>query len=125
MIQTLSGSGTGVGDAETQELVLRRVVPIAQQMSDGTWGVSAEVWDHGLVVRWATSESWPLRAPELHGWRVSDDVGTSYAQVEGSGGGSPQRGFRFHAEFAPAPPPEATSLRIRHVDHELSVSLTD
>jgi hypothetical protein len=127
VIQTLSGSGTGVGDAETQELVLRRVVPIAQQLSDGTWVVSVEVWDHGLVVRSATSESWPLRAPELHGWHVSDDLGTSYAQVVGSGGGSPQRGFRFHAEFAPAPPPKATSLRIRResTDEELSVSLTD
>src|SRR3954466_7915696 len=95
------------------ELRLRRVVPVAQQMSDGTWVVSVELWDHGLVVRWATSESWPLRAPEQHGWRVSDDLGTSYAQVVGSGGGSPQRGFRFHAQFAPAPPPEATTLRIR------------
>jgi hypothetical protein len=58
---------------------------------------------------------------------VSDDVGTSYAQVVGTGGGSPQHGFRFHAEFAPAPPPEATSLRIRNeaLDNELSVSLTD
>jgi hypothetical protein len=67
------------------ELRLRRVVPVAQQMSDGTWVVSVEVWDHGLVVRWATSERWPLRAPELHGWGVSDDVGTSYAQVVGTG----------------------------------------
>jgi hypothetical protein len=109
------------------ELRLRRVVPVAHQTSDGTWVVSVEVWDHGLVVRWATSERWPLRDPELHGWRVSDDVGTSYAQVVGSGGGSPQHGFRFHAEFAPAPPPEATSLRIRNeaLDNELSVSLTD
>jgi len=129
IIRMLSGldPGTSGADAETTELVLRRVVPVAQQVSDGTWVVSVEVWDHGLVVRWATSERWPLRAPELHGWRVSDDVGTSYAQVVGSGGGSPQRGFRFHAEFAPAPPPEATSLRIRReaTGDDLSISLTD
>jgi hypothetical protein len=111
----------------------RRVVPVAQQMSDGTWVLSVEVWDHGLVVHGWRSERWPMHVPdapahlELHGWRFSDDVGTSYAQVEGSGGGSPLRGFRFHVEFAPAPPPEAKSLRIRHeaLDNELSVSLTD
>jgi hypothetical protein len=121
-----AGEGLPQGEESKVKLLLRRVVPVAQQMSDGTWVVSVEVWDHGLVVRWATAESWPLRAPELHGWRVSDDVGTSYAQVVGSGGGSPQRGFRFHAEFAPAPPPKATSLRIRResTDEELSVSLT-
>jgi Clp amino terminal domain, pathogenicity island component len=123
--ETTGGSSRSHGSRI--ELGLRRVVPVAQQMSDGTWVVSVEVWDHGLVVRWATSERWPLRAPELHGWRVSDDVGTSYAQVVGSGGGSPQRGFRFHAEFAPAPPPEATSLRIRReaTGDDLSISLTD
>ena len=98
-----AGAGYPPGKESGIELVLRRVVPVAQQMSDGTWVVSVEVWDHGLVVRWATSERWPLRSPELHGWRVSDDLGTSYAQVVGSGGGSPQHGFRFHAEFAPAP----------------------
>jgi hypothetical protein len=124
VIQALDGS---VGEESKVELNLLRVVPVAQQMSDGTWVVSVEVWDHGLVVRWATSDDWPVRAPELHGWRVSDDVGTSYAQVSGSGGGSPQRGFSFHAEFAPAPPPGATSVRIRHeaLDNELSVPLTD
>jgi ClpA/ClpB-like protein len=126
--QRQSDEGFPRGQESGIELGLRRVVPVAQQMSDGTWVVSVEVWDHGLVVRLATSESWPLlSAPELHGWGVSDDLGTRYAQVVGSGGGSPQRGFRFHAEFAPAPPPEATRLLIRRdpTDEELSISLTD
>ena len=112
---------------------LRRVVPVAQRMSDGTWVLSVEVWDHGLVMHGWRSERWPMRVPDaparldMHGWRVSDDLGTSYRPVGGSGAGTPLSGFRFHVEFAPAPPPEATSLRIRHeaLDNELSVSLTD
>ena len=124
VIQALNGP---VEEEPKVELNLRRVVPVGQQMSDGTWVVSVEVWDHGLVIRWATSADWPVRGPEMHGVRVSDDVGTSYAQVFGSGGGSPQRGFRFHAEFTPAPPPEATTIRIRHEaqGNELSIPLTD
>jgi hypothetical protein len=112
------------------ELGLRRVVPVAQQMSDGSWVVSVEVWDHGLVVRWAASAqvlpSLSDRPAHLD-WLVSDDVGTSYSGWGGGGGGSPERGFHYSVEFEPAPPPEATSLLVRHepTDRELSISLTD
>jgi hypothetical protein len=117
-------------DAELKvELVLRRVVPVAKQMSDGTWVVSVEVWDHELVIRWARSQQWPpahlYRA--WHGWHVSDDAETSYTSVGASGGGNPERGYRGGTAFEPSPPPTATSLRITHetVDDVLSVSLTD
>ena len=60
-------------------------------------------------------------------WLVSDDVGTTYSGWGGGGGGNPERGFHYSVEFEPAPPPEATSLLIRHepTDEELSVSLTE
>jgi Clp amino terminal domain, pathogenicity island component len=102
------------------ELVLRRVVPVAQQMSDGTWVVSVEVWDHELVLRWARfHRSW-------HGWHVADDAETSYTPIRTSGGGNPERGYRGGVAFEPSPPPTATSLQITHetVDDVLSVSLT-
>jgi hypothetical protein len=40
---------------EREESKLRRVVPVAHRFSDGTWIVSAEVWDDRVVVRWAKS----------------------------------------------------------------------
>lgn len=108
---------------------LHRVVPVVQQLSDGTWVVSVEVWDHGLVIRWATSERPPESGwgPEQMNWRVSDDVGTAYSRWGGARSGHPKRGFYSEVEFEPTPPPEATSLRIRRVltDDELSISLTD
>jgi hypothetical protein len=111
------------------ELGLRRVVPVAQQMSDGTWVVSVEVWDHGLVLRWATSER-PLPALRHshynRDWLVSDDVGTGYDLGRWvAGGGNRQIGFHYYVEFLPGPPPQATSLRIRResTGEELPVSL--
>jgi hypothetical protein len=142
IIRILSGPGrrqAGVGRpagegfppaAESKvDLVLRRVVPVAQQMSDGTWVVSVEVWDHELVIRWARSQQWPPAHlyRSWHGWQVSDDAETSYTRVGASGGGNPERGYRGGAAFEPSPPPTATSLRIAHetIDDVLSVSLTD
>jgi hypothetical protein len=125
-----AGEGFPQGAESKIELVLRRVVPVAQQMSDGTWVVSVEVWDHELVIRWARSQQWT--AAHLYhrfwqGWQVSDDAETSYTPVGASGGGNPDRGYRGGAAFEPSPPPTATSLRITHetVDDVLSVSLTD
>ena len=99
-------------------------------MSDGTWVVSVEVWDHELVIRWARSQQWPpahFYNRSWHGWHVSDDAETSYTPVGASGGGNPERGYRGGTAFEPSPPPTATSLRITHetVDDALSVSLTD
>jgi Clp amino terminal domain, pathogenicity island component len=127
VIRTLSGVGP-VAQESTIELVLRRVVPIGQQFSDGTWVLSVEVWDHGLVVNLARSEPWPLGShPPSHGLRVTDEAGTSYDHVGGHGGGSLQGGFRYELEFAPAPPPASTALRISHgtASDVLSVSLRD
>jgi len=112
------------------ELGLRRVVPVARQMSDGTWLVSVEIWDQGLVLRWATS-----KRPEVSvgprgrypSWLVSDDVGTSYAMRGEGGSGGWQHVFRYEGYFAPAPPPEAKSLLIRReaTGEELSISLPE
>ena len=126
--QTDEGFPPGVESAI--ELGLRRVLPVAQQMSDGTWVVSVEIWDHGLVVRCAASARvmQSLRDHPAHrNWLVSDDVGTSYSGWGGGGTGGPQRGFHYSAEVEPTPPPEATSLLIRHepTDEELSISLID
>jgi hypothetical protein len=122
------------GEELKVELGLRRVVPVAQRMSDGAWVVSVEIWDHGLTIRWRTPQRPPRPGLEhlnwlaSDNWLVSDEVGTSYRQTGGGGGGEHrQRGFDYKAEFEPAPPPEATSLRIRReaTDEEFSVSLTD
>jgi hypothetical protein len=111
------------------KLGLRRVIPVAKQMSDGLWVVSVEVWDHGLILRWAAWGPGPGQPSHTdgHGWRVSDDAGTSYVGHGGLGFGSPERGHHYAAEFDPAPPPQATSLLIRRdpTDEELSISLTD
>src|SRR5690348_3313206 len=42
-----------------EELGLRRVAPIAHRFADGTWLLGVEVWDHGVVVRWANSQPEP------------------------------------------------------------------
>jgi Clp amino terminal domain, pathogenicity island component len=111
------------------EIRLRRVVPVAEQLSDGTWVVSVEIWDHGVTLRWAKSER-PAPTPPFGGmrggWHISDDAGTNFTRVGDSAGGGPQRGFHGDVKFEPAPPPEATSLRMRRdgVDEALSISLT-
>jgi Clp amino terminal domain, pathogenicity island component len=112
------------GKASKVKLGLRRVVPVAQEMSDGVWVVSVEVWDHGLVLRWRT----PHRTPHQgRSYLVLDDVGTSYIQTGGGGAWDSRGGFDYVAEFGPAPPPEATSLRIRReaTGDDVSISLTD
>jgi hypothetical protein len=124
------GEGFAPAAESKVELVLRMVLPVAQQMADGTWIVSVEVWDHELVIRWARSHQWapaPLHHGPWHGWHVSDDAETSYTLVGASGGGNPERGYRGGAAFEPSPPPAATSLRITHenIDDVLSVSLND
>jgi hypothetical protein len=108
---------------------LRRVIPVATQMSDGLWVVSVEVWDHGLIFRWAAWGPGPGQPTHTdgHGWHISDDVGTTYVGHGGLGFGGPQRGHHYAGEFEPAPPPEATSLLIRRdpTGEELSICLTD
>jgi hypothetical protein len=118
------------GEGSDVELVLRRVVPVAQQFSDGTWIVSLEVWDHCVVLRYAISQRPhrpPLGGSDWHGWLISDDLGTEYARVGAGGGGSLRRGYHGDAHFEPAPPSTATILQIRHerADGLVSVSLTD
>jgi hypothetical protein len=133
VISMLSGGPASAHPDESPgvELRLRRVVPVARQLSDGTWVVSVEVWDHGVVLRWATSER-PLplqrRSHYNRDWVVSDDAGTSYDLGRGvGGGGNPETGFQYYVEFLPAPPAEATSLQIRREggDEVLSISLKD
>jgi ClpA/ClpB-like protein len=126
--QTGEGFSSPGEEVWLSELGLRRVVPVAQQMSDGTWVVSVEIWDHGLVIRWATSPPRPERDHAEHmSWLISDDVGTSYSRWGGGRSGHPKRGYYSEAEFEPAPPPEAKSLLIRReaTGEELSISLTD
>ena len=130
VISMLSGDPAPVhaGGSPRIEIRLLRVVPVARQFSDGTWVVSVEVWQHGITLRWATSER-PARLrfggmPD--GWHISDDAGTDYMRVGGSASGGPHHGFHGDVEFEPAPPPEATSLRIRRDDADgLSIPLTD
>jgi Clp amino terminal domain, pathogenicity island component len=111
------------------EIHLRRVIPVARQLSDGTWIVSVEVWEHGVTLRWAKSvrpAPTPLRGMG-GGWHVSDDAGTKFTRVADSASGGPQRGFHGDIKFEPAPPPEATSLLIRRdgVDDEFLITLAD
>lgn len=131
VISMLSGGPAPVyaGGSPEVEIRLLRVVPVAGQFSDGTWVVSVEVWEHGVTVRWATSER-PAGLRRFGGmpvrWHISDDAGTNYIRVGDSVSGGPQRGFHGDVKFEPAPPPEATSLRIRREDVDgLSIALTD
>jgi len=116
---------------ESPEPVLRRVVPLARQLSEGTWILSVEVWDHGLILRWATFGRPRVQlGPEGRGyqsWHVSDDVGTRYNRFGESGSGGWERVLHYEFFCAPAPPPEAKSLLFRHeaTNEEFSVSLTD
>lgn len=111
------------------EIRLRRVIPVAEQLPDGTWVVSVEIWEHGVTLRWAKSVR-PAPTPPFGGmgggWHISDDVGTNFTRVGDSASGGPQRGFHGDVKFEPAPPSDATSLRIRREDVEeaLSISLT-
>jgi hypothetical protein len=113
---------------EAEGLRLRRVVPVAHQFSDDTWLVSVEIWDHSVVLQWATFENPQTLVPDRGHWNwlVSDDLGTSYSR-SGGGGGNPKGGFHGYLQVRPAAPSEATSLLIRceSTDEELSISLTD
>ena len=112
------------------ELRLRRVIPVAEQLSDGTWVVSVEIWDHGVTLRWAKSDR-PTPTPPFGGldggWHLSDDAGTNYTRVGGSASGGRQRGFHGDVKFEPSPLPEATSLQIRRegVNDEFTITLAD
>ena len=104
----------------------RRVVPVVHRFSDDVRVVSVEIRDDGVVFGLGMAEE--LSAPfPWDRWLVTDDAGTSYADVSGYGGGSPQQGYRYDIKFWPTPPPEATSLRIRDeaTGGDLSISLTD
>jgi hypothetical protein len=127
-----------------EPLRLQRVLPVARQLSDGTWLVSVEIWESHLVVRWAkpalprstryieyADDYAPVEPPlgwndPSGGWEVSDDVGTAYAPGNAGASGS-EGGFRGEDEFDPAPPPTATVLRLHHAaaGEEISVSLLD
>ncbi len=132
VISMLSGGlpPARAGGPPEVEIHLRRVIPVAEQLSDGTWIVSVEVWEHGVTLRWAKSER-PAPTPPfggIHGGlHISDDAGTSFTQVGDSASGGPQRGFHGDVKFEPAPPPEATSLRIRRdgVDDEFLITLAN
>ena len=112
------------GDEEFEQ---RRVVPVGHRFSDGTWIASIEVWGHGVVIRWAKSEQAPSSLVPVAGLILSDDLGTSYTRRGGGASRTDRRSSLGHAEFEPAPPPEATSLTIRgeKTDDLVSVSLTD
>ncbi len=138
VIRTIGGNGPGQTSEsfqpgeESSEQALRRVVPVAEQIADGAWVVSVEIWDQGLVLHWATSKRPPVNegpGGRYLSWLVSDDVGTSYTMrgEVGSALSGWQRVFRYEGYFAPAPPSEAKSLLIRReaTNEELSISLTD
>lgn len=111
-------------EGEREEFRLRRAVPVACRFSDGTWITSSEVWDHGVVIRWAKSEPAHGSLLPVPGLTVADDLGTTYAR-RGGGASRNGRGSLGHAEFQPSPPPTATSLEIRGeaADDVVSVSL--
>lgn len=109
-----------------EQLGLSRVLPVAHRFSNGTWIASAEVWGHGVVIRWARSELAQSSHVPVASLSLSDDLGTSYAR-RGGGASRNRRGSLGHAEFEPVPPPGATSLVIHDAEAEdlVSVSLTD
>lgn len=100
-------------EGEREEPGLRRVLPVEYRFSDGTWIASGELWDHGLVIRWARPGRAPGRPVPIPGLIVSDDLGTSYVR-RGGGASRDERGSLGHAEFEPAPPRAATSLQVRN-----------
>jgi hypothetical protein len=132
VISMLSGGPppARAGGPPEVEIHLRLVIPVAEQLSDGTWIVSVEVWEHGVTLRWAKSVR-PAPTPPFEGmggeWHVSDDAGTNFTRVGDSASGGPQRGFHGDVKFEPSPPPEATSLLVRRdgVDDEFLITLAD
>lgn len=108
--------------SHAQQFTLRQVIPVARQFSDGAWIASAEVWEHGVVVRWAQADL--KEGPRLLGadWVISDDLGTIYSS---RGGGTSRSGAAAHGhvEFEPAPPPAATMLEIRAGAAQDAISL--
>ena len=101
-------------------------MPVGQRFSNGTWIASVEVWDHGIVIRWAKPEQEPSSQVPFAPVSLSDDLGTSYAR-RGGGASRNRRGSLGHAEFEPAPPSRTSSLTIRdeEADDQVSVPLTD
>jgi hypothetical protein len=92
-------------------------------MPDGTWVVSAEVWDDGLILRWVTS----ARPTNHEEWLLYDDLGTNYRARGSFSTSNPRHGYDCSAQFEPTSPPGATSLRLRRkaTGDELSIPLTD
>ena len=128
---------------------LRRVLPVAHELADGTWLTSVELWVDHLVVLWAKPETGtrasryieyaddyaPAEPPRWWGepqsspspaWQLSDDTGTPYGPGGPSASGN-ESGVRGEMQFAPAPPPEATWLRVRNemLHQEVIVSLSN
>lgn len=85
---------------------------------------SIELFPEGLAVRWkdVASSTWPepdppiaLAAGRISGLRIEDDADTKY---EPAGGGTTSDSVEQwgQSNFKPAPPPEATQLRLAAPD---------
>jgi hypothetical protein len=93
---------------------LRAVVPGPVLLPSGTCVVSLELYDGGAILHWQLEEPVTAPAPSAPDLAIEaeDDVGTEYlAHGGGAGGGSGV--WRGHSLILPAPPPDASELRVR------------
>ena len=102
---------------------LRRVIaPHPNAFSDLPRPLGAELYDDGVIVRWAQAAPGPGGMPDLR-VRVTDDVGTQFRMFAGGGH---RVGLHAHQEMAlvPAVPPDARVLYVELVDGtKLSLAL--
>lgn len=90
---------------------LRRVIAAsASEFSDLPSMLSAELYEDGVIVRWAEAAPEPGRTSDPR-VRVTDDLGTQFHMFAGGGH---RRGVHVHQEMAlvPAVPRQATVLYV-------------
>ncbi len=105
--------------ADVDSGVLTRVVPLEGQVTAGgvrVETIAAELRADGGIISLVTHARPPVAPPGHFGEvRLADDVDTDYvAAMQGTGQSSPSTA-RFEIRFSPAPPSEATELRVEIV----------
>lgn len=116
------GGGIDQAPAFTGARLRRVIAPKPNALSDLPRPLGAELYEDGVVVRWAQAAPEPGGMPDLR-VRVTDDVGTQFRMFAGGGH---RIGVHAHQEMAlvPAVPPDARVLYVELVDGtRLSVGL--
>jgi Clp amino terminal domain, pathogenicity island component len=117
--------GPAVFGPEREPPELVKVVPLAREAVSRRGYrlmlISLEIWSNGVDLRYALLALAPLEGYPLpgaaHRWRLSDDLGTSYA-LSGATSGAGRTVHLHQLSFQPAPPPDARVLTLTLKDEE-------